>query len=135
MNLLLTRKFRISAAVLLLSVNVVHAYIVGPPVSMGKLTEEADIIFKGTVVSSSPAPKDDWFKPVHGFMVAETQFKVISVIKGEVAPGATLRFRHYVLKGMTARAKTFRKRANEKATYDLEYYFKQVDKNPSHNSL
>jgi hypothetical protein len=41
----------------------------------------------------------------------------------------------YILKGMADHAKAFRKKANKVATYDLDYYFKQVDQNPSHNSL
>ena len=72
---------------------VAQGYPVGPPLSMEKLTAEADIVFKGTVVSGELA-QDDWFKPLPDFVVQETQFAVISVIKG-VAPGATLRFRHY----------------------------------------
>lgn len=41
----------------------------------------------------------------------------------------------YILRGMTDRAKKFREMANKASTYDLDYYFKQVDENPSHNSL
>lgn len=41
----------------------------------------------------------------------------------------------YILRGMNERAKRFRERANRAATYDLDYFFKQVDQNPSHNSL
>ena len=41
----------------------------------------------------------------------------------------------YILRGMNERAKRFRERANKAATYDLDYFFKQVDQNPSHNSL
>jgi hypothetical protein len=41
----------------------------------------------------------------------------------------------YVLRGMTKRAKTFRDKANKAATYDLDYYFKQVDQNLAHKSL
>ena len=33
----------------------------------------------------------------------------------------------YILRGMNERAKRFRERANRAATYDLDYYFKQVD--------
>jgi hypothetical protein len=36
----------------------------------------------------------------------------------------------YLQRGMTKRAKRFREEANRKATYDLDYYFKQVDKSP-----
>jgi hypothetical protein len=33
--------------------------------------------------------------------------------------------------GMTGRAKKFREKANKAASYDLDYYFKMVDQNPS----
>lgn len=68
-------------------------YPVGPPLSLEKLTEEADLIFKGTAVASGPV-QDEWFKPCPDFVTQETQFTVISVLKG-APPGATLRFRHY----------------------------------------
>src|SRR5205809_5112940 len=68
-------------------------YLVGPPLSLKKLTAEADIIFKGTAISSGPV-QNKWFKQFQGFVAQETQFKVISVIKGN-QPVETLRFRHY----------------------------------------
>src|SRR5437867_2327553 len=68
-------------------------YLVGPPLSLEKLTAEADIIIKGTAVSSGPV-QDDWFKQFQGFVAQETQLKVISVIKGG-QQGQTLSFRHY----------------------------------------
>jgi len=37
----------------------------------------------------------------------------------------------YVQRGMTERAMSFRRAANKAAHYDLDYYFKQVDENPS----
>jgi len=40
-----------------------------------------------------------------------------------------------ILRVMNDRAKRFRERANRAASYDLDYYFKQVDQNPSHKSL
>lgn len=73
--------------------SVALAYIVGPPLSLERLSAEADLIFKGTAVSSQPV-QDEWFKPCAGFVPQETQFKVISVLKGD-SLGATLRFRHY----------------------------------------
>jgi len=81
------------AVILLVSARMVHGYAVGPPLAMEALTAEADIIFKGTVTSIDPV-QDEWFKPTSGFEAFETQFKIVSVIKGEV-PGATIRFRHY----------------------------------------
>ncbi len=68
-------------------------YLVGPPMSLEKLESEVDLVFKGTAVSSEPV-RDEWFKPYAGFVAKETEFRVVSVLKGE-APGATLRFRHY----------------------------------------
>jgi HEAT repeat protein len=81
------------AAAALVMTGVAWAYAVGPPLTMDKLTAEADLVFKGTVLSAEPV-QDEWFKPCPGFTARETAFKVISVIKGD-APVATLRFRHY----------------------------------------
>ena len=36
----------------------------------------------------------------------------------------------YLQRGMTERAQRYRKAAKEAASYDLDYYFKQVDENP-----
>ena len=68
-------------------------YPVGPAVSLEKLTEEADIIFKGTAVSSKPV-QDNWFRPCQDFVARQTQFKIVSVIKGDRL-GGSLVFRHY----------------------------------------
>jgi hypothetical protein len=38
----------------------------------------------------------------------------------------------YILSGMPDRAKKFREKANRVASYDLDYFFKQVDQNPTH---
>ena len=72
---------------------VAWGYAVGPPLSLEKLTAEADLVFKGTAVASEPV-QDEWFKPYIGFVARETEFKAISVLKGDAA-GAKLRFRHY----------------------------------------
>jgi hypothetical protein len=37
----------------------------------------------------------------------------------------------YIQRGMTERAKRFRQAATKAASYDLDYFFKQVDENPS----
>jgi hypothetical protein len=84
--------FWIVACLLLLQVDAL-AYAVAAPVELEKLTEEADIIFKAKAVSSA-AVKDAWFKPVSSFEARETEFKIVSIIKGAHA-GDTLRFRHY----------------------------------------
>jgi len=78
---------------LMLGAGVTQGYPVGPAVSLEKLTVEADIIFKGTAVSGGPV-QDDWFTAHQDFVVRQTQFKVISVIKGQ-GPGGRLAFRHY----------------------------------------
>jgi hypothetical protein len=85
---------RIILAVTVLAwAGVALAYVVGPALGLVKLAARADLVFKGTAVSSQQV-QDDWFKPCAGFIATETEFKVISVIKGD-APGATLRFHHY----------------------------------------
>ena len=67
--------------------------MVAPALTLEKLAGEADVIFKGTAVSSE-AVKDAWFKPHSGFLPIETLFKVVTVIKGQ-SGGETFRFRHY----------------------------------------
>lgn len=70
-----------------------EAYVVGPAVNLEKLSEEADIIFKATALSSATV-EDNWFKPVDCYEAWETKFRVVHVIKG-VKQEQTLRFRHY----------------------------------------
>ena len=86
------RRIMLVVAVLVWT-GVALAYLVGPPLSLEKLTAEADLVFKGTAVSSEPV-QDEWFKSIAGFAAEETEFSVISVPKGD-SLGATLRFRHY----------------------------------------
>ena len=83
----------ICGVAVLAGTGVALAYPVGPALSLDKLTAEADLIFKGTIGSSQQV-EDDWFKPYAGFVVLETPFRVISVLKGD-APSTALRFRHY----------------------------------------
>jgi hypothetical protein len=78
---------------LLLCTGRARGYPVEWAVSLEKLTGEAGLIFKGTAVSDGRA-QDNWFQPYPGFITCETQFKVISVIKGEGARDRLL-FRHY----------------------------------------
>ncbi len=68
-------------------------YLVGPALSLDKLTAEADLIFKGEAIASESV-QDEWFERVEGFSARETRFKIISEIKGE-AGGGEIRFRHY----------------------------------------
>jgi len=81
------------AAWLLVCAGVAQGGRIDPAVSLEKLTDQADIIFKGTA-ASSPTVQDDWFRENSTFVVRETQFTVVSVIKGE-KPGDKLMFRHY----------------------------------------
>jgi hypothetical protein len=78
---------------LLSFVTAARGYPVEWAVSLEKLASQADIIFKGTVVSSGEV-QDKWFEPYPGFVARETQFKVVSILKGE-SPGDKLAFRHY----------------------------------------
>ncbi len=57
----------LSVAVLLVVTGVAMGYLVGPPLSLEKLTAEADLVFKGTVLSGEPV-QDEWFKPCPGFV-------------------------------------------------------------------
>jgi hypothetical protein len=70
-----------------------YPYPVGPALTLEKLADESDIIFKGTVVSTQPV-KDDWFKPVQGFAAYETEFRIVTVLKGSEHE-SLVHFRHY----------------------------------------
>ena len=93
MKMIMIRRCLINLAVLLACMDVAQGYKVGPAVSLEKLTDEADIVFKGTAVSGGPV-QDEWFKSYRAFRVLQTRFNVISVIKGEWS-GDNLMFRHY----------------------------------------
>jgi HEAT repeats len=80
-------------AFFLVGTGIVWGYPVGAPLSLEKLTSTADIIFKGTVISTN-AVQDDWFKTVPGFIPQETTFKIVATIKGD-QNGKFLKFRHY----------------------------------------
>lgn len=81
------------AVVLSASAGVAWGYLVAGAVSLEKLAEEADVVFKGTAVGSGPV-QDEWFKPYPDFVARQTRFQVVSVLKGE-APAGELAFRHY----------------------------------------
>jgi hypothetical protein len=70
-----------------------RGYLVGAALSLEKLEVEADLIFKGEAIGSE-AVEDEWFKPVNGYAVRETRFRLISAIKGGDA-AKEIRFRHY----------------------------------------
>lgn len=64
------------------------------PVSLEELDQTADIIFKGTVVSSRTVDHGGLtYCAQGGDLTRDTGFKIASIIKGEV-PGNTLIFRH-----------------------------------------
>jgi hypothetical protein len=85
--------FAVLIAVLFLSPRQVSAYRVGPAVSLDKMIEMADLIAKGTVVSSDPSPNSP-LPPVPGFDRVATTFRVISILKGTPG-GETFNFHHY----------------------------------------
>ena len=62
----ITAHHNLIVPVLLLWAGFAHGYPVGPPLSLEKLIDESDFIFKGTAVSTA-AVTDEWFKPVQGF--------------------------------------------------------------------
>jgi hypothetical protein len=93
MELTLIQRWVMPLTSLVVWTGTMWGYLSGPTVSLEDLTAQADIIFKGTAVSTS-AVQDEWFKPYAGFIVCGTEFKVISVIKGENS-GGQLIFRHY----------------------------------------
>ncbi len=55
----------LNLALLLACVGIARGYRVGPALSLNQLAEEADLIFKGTVLSSGPV-QDPWFEPYAG---------------------------------------------------------------------
>jgi hypothetical protein len=91
--LMKSRHFILILILIFVGGRAVHGYMVGPPLTLDQLTAEADVIFKGTA-GSSQVVQDPWFKPYPGFDVQETEFKVITLIKGD-SPGDTIHFRHY----------------------------------------
>ncbi len=68
-------------------------YMVGPALTLDKLAQEADLIFKAEAITSQPV-EDASFTKVSGYGARETRFRVISLIKG-AAVGDEIRFRHY----------------------------------------
>ena len=85
--------FMLSLAALAACSGLTQAYIVGGPRGLEEMTKQADIIFKGTALASE-AVQDDQLAPLGSHVAWETQFKVVSVIKGD-KPGDKVGFRHY----------------------------------------
>src|SRR5688572_32326890 len=73
--------------------SVALGYMVAPAVPMEALVKEADVVLKGTALSSAKV-QDDSFKAYPHWAVFSTRLKVISVLKGELAEGE-VEFRHY----------------------------------------
>jgi hypothetical protein len=71
----------------------IQAYLAGPPLSLEKMTEQSDLIFKGTVISSKVV-NDPTFPAQMGFESQDTQFKIVSVMKGDFS-GDHVEFLHY----------------------------------------
>ncbi len=82
----------ITAALLVFS-NCALGYMVGPAVSLDKMTELADVVFKGKTISTGQVA-DSPLNPVQGFDRVATRFQVISVFKGAPA-GEVFAFHHY----------------------------------------
>lgn len=80
-------------AVLFVSAPQASAYLVRAAEDLEKITQQADVIFKGTVLGEAPV-HDASFRSLPGFAVCDTELAVVSVVKGEQIPGR-LRFRHY----------------------------------------
>jgi HEAT repeat protein len=68
------------------------ATIVGRAVALEELALKVDLVCKATVVADR-AVTDEWFEPIGGYEIRETELRVVSVIKG-TAPGV-IRFHHY----------------------------------------
>lgn len=79
--------------VILTATPIASSYPVGPPQTLDELAQQADVIFKGVAISSQPA-RDHHFEPCDGFVVRQTQFRVIAVIQGKL-DGERVGFRHY----------------------------------------
>ena len=69
------------------------AYLVGAPVTLEKLEEQSDVVFKATAIATVPSD-DASFRALDGFVARETEFRVVSVLKGHDL-GEKVRFRHY----------------------------------------
>ena len=78
---------------LLACAGIARGYLLGPALSLEKLAKKADLVFKGTAISSGPV-RDKAFEPYPDFVARETLFQVISILKGQ-RPGDQLMFRHY----------------------------------------
>ncbi len=69
------------------------AYLVGPAVSLDKMTEIADLVVQARAVATETI-QDPWFKPCQGFTASSTRLEALSVLKGGTN-GGVIHFRHY----------------------------------------
>lgn len=69
-----------------------HAYIVGPPLSLQEMMDASDLVVKATALGTEPVA-DERFRPLSGFRICSTRFKVVSTLKGEADD--EIRFHHY----------------------------------------
>ena len=76
-----------------------RAYRADEPFSLGKLDLQSSLIVKATALSSEPVRDDLTGAPLKmtdsPFVLTATRFKIISVLKGKLAPGDEINFRHY----------------------------------------
>ncbi len=91
-TLLLTRVRALLVTMVVFAALPAHATIVGPAVAIEELALSVDLVCKATVVADRIVT-DEWFEPIGGYAVHETEVRVVSVIKG-TAPDV-IRFRHY----------------------------------------
>lgn len=83
------------SALLLLPAFIARGYMVGPAVGLDELTNKAEIIFQGTVISNTTI-KDPDFQAIPGFLVQETEFQPAFTSKGKsINPNTGILFRHY----------------------------------------
>lgn len=76
-----------------------RAYRMDEPFSLGKLDLQSSLIVKATALASEPVRNDLTGAPVKmtdaPYALTVTRFKIISVLKGKLAPGDEINFRHY----------------------------------------
>jgi hypothetical protein len=103
------------------------------------------------VVQEKPEPRNFWGGQIPAFTAWEILFKYLQAQPADTVRSGKLDryldamenvgnyssseprdiYAFYVQRGMTERANKFRQTAKKAASYDLDYYFKQVDENPS----
>ncbi len=82
-----------SILIVFIVTHVVTAYPVGAPVTLEKMTEQADLVCKVVMKSSQPVA-DKSFEKGYGFDPHATKFRVVSVYKGTLTTKA-ITFHHY----------------------------------------